>query len=65
MLRVQRLKNKNSPESVKPGFGICQKGRKNSLQGGLNQNPGLARDELLLENLVYFSNQLRWLKDFD
>ncbi|MFP4128575.1 MAG: hypothetical protein ACLFSF_06015, partial [Desulfonatronovibrio sp.] len=41
------------------------KGRKNSLQGGLNQNPGLARDDVLLENLVYFMNQLRWLKDFD
>ena len=38
-----------APESVKAGSEICQKGRKNSLQGRLNQNPGLARSNMLYE----------------
>lgn len=53
------------PESVKAGPGICQYGRKNSVLGGLSQNQDLASDEVLQDNLVYFLNQLRWLKGFD
>ncbi|MFP4084546.1 MAG: hypothetical protein ACOCPS_06020 [Desulfonatronovibrio sp.] len=44
------------PESVNAGSGICQYGRKNSLQGGPNQNQGLGRNEVLLEKLVCFLN---------
>lgn len=35
------------------------------LQGGLNQNICLAHDEVALESLVCFLNQLRLLKDYD
>jgi len=45
-----------SPESVKRGSGICQNGRKNSLQGRLNQNPGLAFSNMPQGNPAYYMN---------